>query len=57
MITDEQKKEIKKRIQKIRNQKHLEKFQKFMADNIDKYGYYDEPNLEKYKDIKKYTEE
>lgn len=57
MITDEQKKEIKKRIQKIRNEKHLEKFEKFMADNIDKYGYYDEPNLEKYKDIKKYTEE
>lgn len=57
MITEEQKKIIKKRIQNIKNQKHLERFSKFMAENIDTYGLYDEPNLDKYKTIKQYTEE
>lgn len=57
MVTDEQKKEIKKRVYKIRKRKHLENFQKFIAENIDTYGNYDDIDLGKYQEIKKYTEE
>lgn len=57
MVTDEQKKEIKKRVYKIRKQKHLENFQKFIAENIDTYGNYDDIDLGKYQEIKRYTEE
>ena len=57
MITEEQKELIRKKVKKIRKQKHLEQFQKFLQENNDSYGYYEEPNLEKYKDIKRWTED
>lgn len=57
MITEEQKELIRKKVKRIRKQKHMEQFQKFLQENIDSYGYYEEPNLEKYKDIKRWTED
>ena len=58
MITDEQKREIKKRANLIKFRKKKNRFQKDMIDNfylIDSFE--DTPNLEKYKKIKRYTEE
>ena len=57
MITEEQKELIRKKVKKIRKQKLLERFQKSLQENIDSYGYYEEPKLEKYKDIKRWTED
>lgn len=47
MITDEQREEILKRVQKLKKRKNIE----CLIED------YDEPNLEKYKKIKEYTEE
>lgn len=55
MITEEQKKEVLERVNKIRNKKYLNR----TANIIDSIpiNYYEEPNLDKYKKIKRYTEE
>lgn len=55
MITEEQKKKVLERVNRIRNKKYINRTVNII-DSIP-INYYEEPNLEKYKAIKKYTEE